>query len=131
MKTTIDTFFLISGFECSPDEITDRLKLQPTKTWERGDAISITTRKYDFNGWQLKSPLSQDTYPEQHVEWFLEKLPLTFDCLKKIKGKLETEISISIFVEDEIPPLCFASSIVKRLARLNAGIDIDIYGINE
>ena len=79
----------------------------------------------------LPSPLSQDTYPEQHIEWFLEKFPLTLDCLKGITEKLEVEISISIFVEDEIPPLCFEANIVKKLARLNAGIDIDIYGIIE
>ncbi len=132
MQTTVEAYFLIFGFECSPELITKKINITPYNAWVKGDLIGKSIRRYEYNGWRLKSSLSPNSTPEEHLNWFLNQLPNNLDCFNGIGGEIEAEFSFSIIVEDdEIPEINFCSKSIKSLSFLNAGIDVDICGINE
>lgn len=57
----IDHDVTILKFDVSPEEVTRRLGLTPTKTFRAGDALSHK-RKWQWNGWRLEvSSLDVDT----------------------------------------------------------------------
>lgn len=130
IMTTIDAYFSIYGFECSAQKITEKLNLQPTDTWLKGEKIENTIRTYDHNGWELQSPLPQSAFPEEHLKWFFSKLPKVLNVANEFSGDITTQISFFIMVEDVRPPLSFDNEIIQKLSFLNAGLEIDIYGLD-
>jgi len=51
----VDHDVTILKFDVSPEEVTRRLGLTPTKTFRAGDALSHK-RKWQWNGWVLEAP---------------------------------------------------------------------------
>ena len=69
----IKVMLKISGFACSPDEISLLLDMKPTRHWIKGDVIDPrVTRKREENCWMVESGLAKDTSVEQQVKVLMD-----------------------------------------------------------
>ena len=127
MVDEIAIYLTITDFDCDPDEISNLLKLTPTKIYRIGELrIPQSILRNRTNGWKLKSSLSQSTIEEQ-VEHLLEQIRPCYEIITELGKKYEIEISCHVHCGVHIPAIHFNNNIIKQLAQLNASIDVDIY----
>jgi hypothetical protein len=127
-RTATRAFFRVIGFACSPDELSNAIGLQPTRTWNEGDLVtSRSTRRQKSSGWELASGLAKEATPDQHASRLLDRLGPAADSLKRMP--VEASV-LSIVLEihgGDRPPLGLSRENVARLAALGAELDIDLY----
>jgi hypothetical protein len=117
----------IRGFECPPDEISRALGVPPSRTWLRGDKVGPTIMLRDSNGWQLCSAKSAEVEPEQHVLQLLHQLPDDIThLLRQVSPVFRVEVSCVLYLRGGTPPLGFAAATLRRIADMNANLDLDI-----
>lgn len=131
MSYKIAAKFTLTDFECSPREITERLGISPTKTWEIGDLISPRgQREYEFNGWRLDSELHNSLDLEEQLKALLQQLDVAWKELAKTCQQYESEFSFVIYLDNDdgqIPAVHFSPELIAKIHQLNAAIDLDIY----
>ncbi len=122
-------FSLASPDLDEPDEVTRRLGLEPTRTWRKGDKMSLLTlpREKD-TGWEIAVP--EVACIDVNVP-LRQLLSILTPVAKKIAGvrtdlDLEAEVSCVLFVRGGSPILHFDVTAVQLIASLGAEIDIDI-----
>lgn len=117
--------------DLDPDEITALLGIAPTKTWrigkQRGVSVSIRHRN---SAWILESGLPASADVEAHTIALLGRLAPVWPAAVAIGAQHYTEVAFVIFFsDDKRPALLFDNVAVKRIADLNAGIDVSLYYI--
>lgn len=130
MKTEIFVAFVLIGFKCEPEEITETLGIVPTQTWKVGTPIGKRgIGRYEDNGWQVKSKLEKYADLESHIQSVLQQLEPAWESLAKISALYYTELSCHIYLYDDeqVPAIHFEQEVVRKIAELNAEIDVDIY----
>lgn len=134
MRTIITTNFLLSDFEVDPKEITEMLKIEPSLTWKKGDLVhpkARITRK--FNGWLFNPSLKNEEEIDIQLLSLIDKLNPAWSILVQlINNSCCAQISIKINAyDDDIPAINFAPETIKKIAEINAAIDIDLYILNK
>lgn len=123
----LEVSFNITGFTCTPEEVTARLGVTPSRVWRTGDAVGSSAIRRKFNGWLVQSTVETQMNLEEHVHWLLEHLPQDLSGLTEISPEWHAELACSVYVHDQTPAMALDSESLKRLAALGAGLDIDIY----
>jgi hypothetical protein len=134
MKDSIKSELVISGFNISPEEVTTRIGLEPTRVVLEGDI-----KRADPSGanppvlhkqsvWVIQTDISPDTSFDGHLKQTLEKLRPYGNAIAEIADKYECELSIYGFAEnaDRIA-IHINKDEIKELAQLGIGLDVDIY----
>lgn len=123
--------YAIYDFECSPDELTMQLGLEPTETYIKGETRLVGKIKHKVinkeNAWVLKSTLSVNSSVEEHILHLLKIIEPYEERFLKIANKYYTEFSCGIHFYEVNPGIQFDEKIIKKIARLNARIDLDMY----
>ncbi len=129
MKSEIYVSFNLIGLDFNPDDITNKLGINPTKTWRVGDLIHPKTiLKRKENGWSLQSQLNKYYQLEEHLKYLLNKIQPKSDFLKEICSKNYGELSCAIYVRgEERPSIHLDRDIITKINKLNCEIDIDLY----
>lgn len=123
----LEVSFNITGFKCTPEEVTARLGVTPSRVWRTGDVIGPSTKRRKFNGWVLRSAVETQMDLEEHVHWLLERLPQDLSGLTDISPEWQVELACSVYVHDQTPAMSLDSESLSRLTALGSGLDIDIY----
>ncbi len=132
-KNRIKIRLLIHGYSCEPENITEIIGLQPTRTWEIGDVYGIKMiKKFDYNGWELAEEthdVDGDFYYqlEETAERFLIKIEQKLDNFSNLPLNSEVEFSCIISANEFVPAMGFSAKTISMLAKINAYIDIDLY----
>jgi hypothetical protein len=116
----------IDGFSCPPDEVSSVLGVQASRTWRAGETIGKSSRVRSSNGWVLESSLENETDPQRHVLWLLERFPETLEALHGIAPQFDAQLSLVIEMDDESPSFNFTASTLARLTRLGVSLDVDL-----
>jgi hypothetical protein len=128
MEPEISVYFLLTGFEITPDEITSILGIEPSKSWSVGDTIEKTKLKRKENGWTLSSGLDKSSELEEHLTSLFQQIQSKWSIFLNLCSKYEAEISCTIYsYEAQGSAMHFDKAIIKYVAELNAEIDIDYY----
>ena len=125
MQETIVRLKVLSP-DRTPDQITAAVGLECDSCWRIGDERAHTIIKEKDNGWVLGSGLPGTATLEEHVEALLSVIDARADSLKSMTPTSEVVISCVIHA-DTPPALYFDGSVINRLARLGANLDIDLY----
>ena len=127
MDFEISVYFLLTGKELDPQTITDKLGIAPTKTFRAGELIQPkASPQWRQNGWLLESKLHKSAELEEHIEFILEKLQPGWNILKELGQIYEAAFDCVVYVYEYVPALCWEKNIVKKVAELNARIDVDL-----
>jgi hypothetical protein len=127
-RTEITASFLIRGFGCDHDHITRQIGIDPSATWRKGDQIGQSRLRRKEDGWRLDSELSPQAALDQHARNILDRIHPRSAALTSIEGRAHFFAAMYIHAGDR-PPATLSSEIIRQLADLNAGVDIDIYNL--
>jgi hypothetical protein len=128
-RTEISASFLVLGFDCSHDEITNRIGVRPSAIWLKGDRIEGTQAVRRTTGWRFASDLPRQASVASHAQRILEQI---YPRAKSL-GDLNPErirLSFAVYIYNlDRPPLWIDHEIVSKLSEMGAGIDFDLYNL--
>ena len=114
--------------QSNPNEITEKLGIQPSRTQVKGEVRNGRVRNWP-TAWFLESK-EKVTSKEvrRHIDWLLEQLDGKSEVIRELQTD-GSEIHLSCFWEPAVgdggPML--DPELIKKLASLNIGIAFDIY----
>jgi len=124
-------------FECSPNRITEKLDLEPTRTGVKGeeyDSESTNVKKTrECNLWEIESKSVTNEFIGNIVDEFVSTtIEKRFNIIKEFSCTCQTKLTIVQYYFDGYNPgQFFSNRLVKLLSDINAEIDIDIYCLCE
>lgn len=128
----VKVYLKITGFECSPKEISDLLSIKATRTWLRGDDIyprTIVKRKE--NGWLLQSKIAPDIRVIKHIENLLAITLPKKNHFEKLPEGTDVAIYCVVYSEFGRPDISLKPDMVKAIASLGAALDFDLYTLGD
>jgi len=125
-------YFYVTGFNCSPDEVSVVLGFEPTGTWVKGEKWGPKNiRERKKSTWIYKTNKSDnDPYSNVHFKELLEKLERIKDRLERLPEGCDIGITyvptcyypnIAVILDNEL---------LLKIAGLGLSIDFDIYSLN-
>ena len=131
MGNEISVRFVISDFECDPEDISKLLSITPTVTWRVGESIAGTIRRHKENGWRLDSPMNRSQEIDEQIKGLLSQLEPKAELLRHLAEDFYSEFSCIIYAYDYVPSINLSNETLSRMADLGAAIDIDLYCLIE
>ena len=126
-RTEIKASFLLLGFSCSHESITDALGLQPSECWFKGERIGKATITRKDNGWRLQSSLPVSATVEEHAGHLMQVMSARAAIIRSmsIDRKL---LAVAMYIyELDRPPIVLPANTIRQLSELGAKFDIDLY----
>lgn len=117
----------IVGFETTPDVITEQVRVAPTEVVYKGVDGKGRNRAWLENSWWLDSRLPRSSSLNDHIDDVLAQLEPQWNAFVSLCNKYEAFISCEVCAYEYIPEMTIDKKTVRRIAVLNASIDIDYY----
>ena len=128
-QTEVNVQLFVTGFKCSPNEITRILGIPPTKAWVKGDPIirsASAVRRW--NGWKIEAPPPKTTSPEAQTKALLARIMPRAERFKHLPPGADVHLSCAIYAYDDSQRVFeFSAKAVRELARIGAPISIAYY----
>ena len=130
---TIKVNMVITGFECSPEHITNLIGVNPTKVWKRGEIVHPKAKNiHKESGWLLSSQCDAvNSSIDEQISTLSNVITPILGNFHKLPEGLEIELSCIINAYEYMPPICFSTDSVAFASKLGASIDVDIYDLIE
>ncbi len=119
---------IISGEQPPPDQISALLGLRPTRTHTRGE--SRTGRSgavWDHSVWILRSPLSDDSEPSEHIAWILDVVEPRLGVLREISKAARVKLFCGFSSDNGQGGFTLDAAMLRRLAELGVPFVLDLY----
>ena len=128
------TYFAITGKDFEPNEITNRLGIEPDEAWKASD-LRRDGKPYGFSFWQCGNCDKYCAYTYKQMEKTLSKLINKTKILNAIREELGVEFKLEIvpkITAGGINP-CLAPSlkVIDFCHTTRTKIDIDMYVYSE
>lgn len=125
-------FFLIGDPWDSPEELTELLKVKPTRMKHIGDAISEKNKKGSpYTVWMYSSPYVIEDDLENLTKMLLEIFETKADIIKGyISNNPNIEVKLWFVIKTDqknFPGLYLNQQLITFLSKVNASIDFDVY----
>jgi hypothetical protein len=115
----------------TPEEITDILGVACDRFWHVGDFRAKVTRlKEKTHGWILSSGLPRSAPLEQQVSALIGRCAPAADKLRMLAAQDDVLFACVLYTTS-IPALYFDAAVVCEISSFGAGLDIDVYLLDE
>jgi Domain of unknown function (DUF4279) len=123
-------YFHITGLG-THEQVTEILKIKPSKAWNEGDINPRNGMPYKFMRWHLSSGLD-DTQPlEMHIQSLFALLQPKADALRQ----LWVEYNLTLQCVGHFPPsghgMYFDREQIRQAAQLGLCFDLDFYYVDD
>lgn len=129
-------YFALKGDDFNPLEISNRLNIDPTESWQKGDAGKYNP-SLENSGWILSTePGKEYIEIDKLTNEVLSKLDGKIDIINELKSEydltsiLEIVLDIDTNPNETTPALCHDLKTIEFLFRTKTTIDVDIYRFN-
>jgi len=129
-------YFALTGDSFDPKIITDRIGIEPTESWIKGDKGKYNPR-LNYSCWQLSTDRGkEDIGIGKLVDIIISRLNDKIDIINHLKLELKLESVLEIVLDIDTnpdkttPALGFDSVTIEFLYKTKTIIDIDIYRFN-
>lgn len=112
--------------ELVPELVSAAIGISCDRCWRIGDLRPKTIIKEKQNGWILDSGLPRTATLDEHINALLSILEPRADSVRQLSVASTVELSCVVY-SDHNPGLSFDASVIAKIARLGAGLDIDLY----
>jgi hypothetical protein len=126
-------YFALKGDNFDPKEITYKLKIEPTESWQKGD-VGKYNPSLENSIWILSSEKGKEYIEiDKLTHEVLSKLADKIDVINELKSEydltsvLEIVIDINTNPDESTPSLCHDLKTIEFLFRTKTTIDVDIY----
>lgn len=121
--------FIIRGQELTPDNITEAIMVEPTKSFKIGDKkrknIDVF---YDKNCWYYsKESFSEADSVNDVIDRLIDDLKHAKNMLKCISREMDLVLSVAIYKNNDWPIIRLSNSTLVFLGEIGAIVDFDIY----
>lgn len=126
-KPLIEIALKLTGQVIFPKDVTEIVKLVPTKCWHVGEFVQGTLLQRKDSGWSY-GLAPRETYDmDQMLSELLDALePRLMEILNAMRQyNLKSEFSFGVFLSDESPSSYFPKETMRRLCAFQASFDID------
>jgi hypothetical protein len=130
--------FSFYDFDVSPDDITNRLELSPTKTGLKGEEFEIGGRNKikkirDCNFWEFEIKAVTNDFIGDLVDKFAQDIIKDrTEEIKSLSSTCQCKLTVVQYYKDGWNPgYFFSCDLVRLLADINAEIEIDTYCLSE
>jgi hypothetical protein len=131
--TCAGTFATLRVFEVDPDFVTERLRVQPTKTQKRGEhrktRHGLSSVPHRRDGWFLCSKDCVDSKDiGRHVDWLLEQVLPSAEALRQLQDKgAQTDVFCYWYSASGQGGPSLYPETMSKLGSLRLEIGFDIY----
>lgn len=132
-NTNIMAELRILGDDFDVDEITNKLNIQPSEYWKRGDNIKRINKLRKYTCWIISTGYEESLDINIQLQKIMKKLEGKVDILKTLKDRydLDYRLDLVINVEDNQSPEIFLNSDVISFANeIKAEFDFDLHIIS-
>ena len=131
-QTTSYAYIKFSGNDDFPlDIVTERLGVQPTKTWKVGEKVHANKPlKRFYTCWIYKIDKLETLVVEDVLEPLYDLFNSKVDTINQLKKQLDLDVKIALVIEIEngrAPGLVISPEFSRFVSSINAFIDIDMY----
>lgn len=123
-STTVMVYFSIFGDEFPIDNVTEKLGIIPTETYEKGDFLRKET------SWDLSTGYQVSLDVNDQLQQIISKLQNKTSIINEIKETYSVECKFFIVVKIEdgnTPTLYLDKEAIKIASSIEAEFDIDLY----
>ncbi len=137
MKTSETyVYFALTGDNFDPKIITDRIGIEPTDSWRKGDNGKYNPSLYN-SCWQLSTDRGKEYIEvDKLVEEIISRLNDKIDIINQLKDEfqLDSVIEIVLYIDtnpdQSTPAIGHDLNTIEFLYRTKTKTDIDIYRFN-
>ena len=119
----------ISGQELDLDEISERLKTDPSHLYKKGDThydkITKETITYVEDRWLLDKEIETENL-EQEVLDFISLFAHNTEYIKSLSEKHTVFLWLSVYPETEQYSVCFSTKVIEEVYKLGLSIGINV-----
>jgi len=129
-QNEVKVYFLITSPNLLPEEITNKLKIIPSKIFRRGEKrTSKSTLLHKENGWKLSIEANNIIHINILLKELIKELQPSKEIIKSLNA--EKAFEIVIYIYNQMPSISYDKSIISFLNYIEAELEHDIYCLNE
>jgi hypothetical protein len=118
-------FTITDSFD--PNEITIRLGISPTESWQKGDLHPTRRLERKFSRWSLHSRLVSHQSLEEHIADVLDQMEQNPEVFKAVASQYEGCMQLVGYFHEGYPGIHFETQLLQRLAAFFLSVDFDFY----
>jgi hypothetical protein len=119
-------YFTVTG-EFDPASITEKLGLEPTSSWKRGERNEKTYLERKFSRWSLDSRLDKFVSLEEHIDDVLQQLKPSANEVRQVLKANDGGMQLVGWFYKDYPGLHFEKELIESLAEFELSVDFDFY----
>jgi hypothetical protein len=113
--------------EFDPADISIQVRLQPSRSWRKGEINPQTQRERNHSRWCVDSRL-RDTEPlEKHTENVLEQLRPRAEVIAQLRSQFDGGLQLVAYFYKDYPGFGLDDVAVTELSKMKLGFDCDFY----
>jgi hypothetical protein len=120
-------YFCIEEFPFSPEEMTQKLGLEPTTTWRKGDMHPKSRFEIKCNRWMLYTRLAKEKFLEDHVKDVFLQLDAYADRLIPLTAQFEAKLQLVGYFYHFYPGFQLDREATRKIGTYNLTLDCDFY----
>jgi hypothetical protein len=116
------------GEDLDPDELTQRLGVQPSVAYRKGDIFrgKRYDRIYKTGSWRLQTEKS-DICLEEQINLLFDKLPSDLEIWENLGSRFQADLFCGLWLKRWNRCLDFEVATLQRMAERRLSIGLDIY----
>jgi hypothetical protein len=118
-------FSFIGDFE--PADITTEVRLQPSRSWRKGEINPQTQRERNHSRWCVDSRLRETEPLEKHLADVLEQLRPRAEVIAPLRSRLDGGLQFVGCFYTDYPGFGLDDVAVTELGKMKLGFDCDFY----
>lgn len=138
-KTVIAISLSIFGDRFDLDELTNKISLRPSQSWNKGEIIPFVAKKDVLRisplfrketCWEYSTGYVETLFLEEVSALFIERVGDHVPAIKESVDRNALVVKIDVVVKafiDAIPSLVFSPELIGIANELNTGIGVDLY----
>lgn len=130
--TNIKAEFLILSDDFLPDDITEKLSIEPSFKWKVGEKINSEkhNRVYKSSGWEISTGYEESLDINEQLNKILYKIHSCHEVLAQLclVENIECRFCIVVKIENgQTPAMILSRELIKFASEINAEIEFDLY----
>lgn len=130
MRTNVRAEFIVVGDGFNPEMVTEKLGIQPTQYWNKGDETNIPNVVKKDTCWVSSTATAESFDINNQLSQVVELLKDKRTVLQALRSNYHIEYLFMIVVEvsnNETPAIYFETEILEFASDIGAELHLDIY----
>ena len=116
----------VYGVNLNPNEVTDLLRVKPTRSFIRGYRRNLASRPAPHGAWFLEVRGKTPDGPDVQLRKLLMKLPTSENIWKELKARHKVQIRFGLHMTGWNKGFEISSTLVRRLRKIGVDLEFDI-----